>query len=530
MSMPAESAPLPWRDSVRPAARLDIAVALALFLATTLYCASLSYNMYTYDEGFFLYEAKRVLDGQVFYRDIFDIITPGAMYVMAAAYALFGTTMTTARTTMAVLHGLIAVLSFAACRTLAVRRSIAAVVGLAQVAVWFPAFERAAPHWFGTFFCVSLLLFLLRRPLINAPRALVAGLLAGALVLIQQQRGVAMLWAPAAVVLLDHRLLGGPTGWRTLVRHLAAYAAGVALVVVPVMLTLVLLAGFEPIFGALVRYPLSNYRRINPLPWWAYGSHNPFFDAYVGPIVKYLSLFAVGSAAVRAVLQRRDRRSAAARRPLLVALVISLGALLGIQYYAMFPYVALVAPVWIVLIGDFCETALAHLEQRWRAAPIVAAALLAGLSLIFALRIEKRSRERHAAWPYERDTPYGRMNFSRKEDMALLDVLDRLTSEAPNRELFIYPWDSGLYLMTGTENPTRFQVMIPQYSDPEHMQEVVDVLEARRVPLVIRGSLWLKKNEDPILPYLQQHYEQVKLPHPKVHLLQVYRRKPEPKR
>jgi hypothetical protein len=337
-----------------------------------------------------------------------------------------------------------------------------------------------------------------------------------------------MLWAPAVVVLIDHRFLGGTTGWRPLLQCLAAYAAGLALAVGPVMLTLVVLAGFEPVFAALVRYPLSNYRRINAMSWWQYGLHNPFFDAYVGPIVKYLSLFAVSSAALRAALQVRDGRDAAARRPLLVALLVSLGAILGIQYNAAFPYVALIAPIWIVLLADFCETALAHTERRWRAAPIVAAALLAGVSLVFALRIEKRSRERHAAWPYERDTPYGPMNFSRKEDMALLDVLDRLTSEAPNREMFIYPWDSGLYLMAGTENPTRFQVMIPEYSDPEHMQEAINVLEARRVPLVIRGSLWLHRDRDPILPYLQQHYEQVKLPHPKVHLLQVYRRKPDP--
>ena len=496
---------------------------------TALYCATTPYNLYTYDEGFYLYEAKRILDGELFYRDFFDIITPGACYIMAAAYWLFGATMATARTTMAVVHGTLAACIFGACRALGVRRSIAAVAGLVQVAVCFPAFERAAPHWFGTLFCVFLLLVLLRRPLTTAPRALLVGMLVGALILIQQQRGLLMAWAPGAVLLIDLWLLAPPGGesWRAALRCSAAYAAGVFLVVVPVMLTFVLLAGFEPVFAALVRYPLVNYRRINTLGWSAYGMYNPFFDPYMGPTFKYLSLLALGTAIARCVWQWRTQRSRLERRPLLVALVVSLGALLGIQYYPMFPYIALVAPVWLTLVAEGLNAALVKAEQRWRMAPLVSAALLGSLVLAFAVRLETRWRELHANWPYMRQTPFGRLNFNHEGHLALLDTLEELTRTAPSRELFVYPWDSGLYLLTGTHNPTRFQVLIPGYSDPEHMQEVINVLEARRVPFVIRGRLWLKDETDPLLPYLEAHYERVKLPNPRVHLLYLFRRKDE---
>jgi hypothetical protein len=530
MIMPADAAPSHAHGPTRSLRRMDVAIGAALFAVTVLYCANTPYYMYTYDEGLYLYESKRLLDGEIFYRDVFEIVTPGAWYLMAAAYWLFGTTMATARTTMAVLHGILAVCGYAACRALGVRRSIATVAGLAQVAVWFLAVERAAPHWFGTLFCVFLLLFLQRRPVTSAARALVVGMLVGALIIIQQQRGVPMALAPGAVLLVDHWLLAPPEGvsWRSVLRCTAAYAGGVLLVVVPVLLLHVLLAGFGPVFDALVRYPLFNYRRINALPWWAYGTHNPFFDAYVGPIVKYLSLFAVGAATARCVWQWRTRRNPLERRPLLVTLIISLGAILGILYNATFPYVALVAPLWLPLAADAFNAALTKAEERWPVARLVGAAVLGGLVLVFAVRLEKHMRELRANCGLSRETPFGRLNFCRQADLALMSILDDLTEKAPSREMFIYPWDSGLYLLTGTDNPTRFQVVIPGYTDPEHIQEAIRVLEAHRVPLVIRVWLWLKNDTDPFLPYLKEHYEAVKLPYPREHLLHVYRRKPEP--
>ena len=71
-------------------------------LSTVAYLAALSYPLGHLDEGLYLFEAKRILHGDVFYRDIFDIATPGSYYLMALMFALFGTTMTVARTAAAV--------------------------------------------------------------------------------------------------------------------------------------------------------------------------------------------------------------------------------------------------------------------------------------------------------------------------------------------------------------------------------------------------------------------------------------------
>src|SRR6185295_19928482 len=75
----------------------DAVLATGLFVTTVAYLAALPRTIASADEGTFLYEAKRILDGQVFYRDIFDLITPGAHYLMAALYWVFGVDIATAR-------------------------------------------------------------------------------------------------------------------------------------------------------------------------------------------------------------------------------------------------------------------------------------------------------------------------------------------------------------------------------------------------------------------------------------------------
>jgi len=66
--------------------RLDVVVALVLFAGTLAYLSTLPRILGPSDEGLYLYNAKRVLDGDVLYRDIYDIITPASHYLMALAY------------------------------------------------------------------------------------------------------------------------------------------------------------------------------------------------------------------------------------------------------------------------------------------------------------------------------------------------------------------------------------------------------------------------------------------------------------
>ena len=57
-----------------------------------LYLTWLPRNLPSPTKSIHLYEAKRILDGEVLYRDVFEMITPGFMYLMALLFRIFGTT------------------------------------------------------------------------------------------------------------------------------------------------------------------------------------------------------------------------------------------------------------------------------------------------------------------------------------------------------------------------------------------------------------------------------------------------------
>ena len=56
------------------------------------------------DESHLLYGAKRILQGEVIYKDFFEAITPLSFYLFAGLYRIAGTTLLTARVGMAVIN------------------------------------------------------------------------------------------------------------------------------------------------------------------------------------------------------------------------------------------------------------------------------------------------------------------------------------------------------------------------------------------------------------------------------------------
>src|SRR5262249_20748504 len=141
----------------------------------------------------------RVLEGAVLYRDVFELVTPGSTFVMAALFRVFGADIATARGADAVTHGLIAATVFGIARRLGVRRTLAVAAALLHPAWFRPPWQVPGPRWLSTLFGLALLAELVRMP---APRAGRAGIWAGLAIGVQQQRGVPLAAAAAAALLM----------------------------------------------------------------------------------------------------------------------------------------------------------------------------------------------------------------------------------------------------------------------------------------------------------------------------------------
>jgi hypothetical protein len=215
------------------------------------------------DEGYMLALADDIRRGQMLYRDVYvDAPFPGAFYLLAGWFGVFGTSVWTAR--------LLAVVLFAIFVGVNVR--IAALLlprlGAAAVAVLFLCYRVwAFPHW-QIYSYSSLAVTLLGAAVLvlasaaarpAAGRLLAAGALAGAAVLAKQDYGVACTGALGLYLLL--RWLPcprEPDRLRRSLRDATLLAIGVGLVVAPVLAAIAAAGAFPAFVYQTVVSPLAS--------------------------------------------------------------------------------------------------------------------------------------------------------------------------------------------------------------------------------------------------------------------------------
>jgi hypothetical protein len=510
----------------------DAALALLLCLAIVAYLSYLPRDLGRADESNFLYEAKRIRDGEVMYRDFFQWVTPGGSYVMAFLFWVFGTTIDTARIGTAVLHGLTGAAVYATCRVVGVRRALALLPALAYVSICQPAWWFASWHWFSTLFMVLAMLALAGAPWGARPRwAIVPGLVTGLLIGVQQQKGVAVAAGIGALFVLDH-LIGrrGPSGesWRPLAVRLSCFSAGVALIVIPLLGTFVALAGAPAVFDALVRFPLLSYGAQvggsfsggwgHVLPIITQGYAKLTFPT----VLKYLPL-ALVPACLRLLLGLYEGVDRLALRTLLVLILSSGSAAMSIWYYPDFIHVAFIAPIFLIGAAEALEWSLTTLTGAPRVNVGLGWALAAGVSGLCAVHLWRNALIFQQRFPHTHETAFGRVAFGGRWDPIVIDEMRRLLGQTSSRELFAYPLISHLYLTTGAKNPTPYQYFFVPASPPEHRQRVVDILSTRPVPYVVLGRF--SSPTGTLGEVITAHYEPVPLP-PRVGDLEVPKRPP----
>ncbi len=472
------------------------------------------------DEPKQLHEAKRLLGGEVMYRDVFDIVLPGWMYLMAGLFSLFGTTLATARMTAAVIHAVAVGLVFLACRQLAVRRELAAVAALTYLAVCEPAYPMASHHWLATALCGLLLVIaLLPRP--TWRRAVAMGVVVGLLIMVHQQRGAFMGLGVAACLIaqaLLARWSGDASARSPLLQQLLALDAGALLVVVPLVGWLTLRAGVAAIWQAVVAYPLVNYRGVIRTSWGFGGGLTQTFPRLLAVLPGVLAV-----TLARALALGFRRADSERVRALTILAVFGLFSILSVFYYPDFIHLAFIAPVSFVAVAETSEWALRRL-------PVRAHRMLGwGIALTLTAAIAWRLEQNLTVQPPGRPTLDYASAFGHVEiDQAAIDwleKLDALLSAAPSRTLYVHPNAGFTYLLLDARNPTRFEFVLRNYTPVEALQEVVGKLAADPPAYVITREALIWKG-DPIAQFIREHYSRLD-PEQRVGLV-VWQLKPQP--
>ena len=70
----------------------------------------------------------------------------------------------------------------------------------------------------------------------------------------------------------------------------------------------------------------------------------------------------------------------------------------------------------------------------------------------------------------------------------------------PGEEVFVYPYCPMYYFLSATNNPTRYGMLMYNYDTPSHFEEVVRVLEQRRVRYVLWDTHFQAKEVPALFP------------------------------
>lgn len=275
----------------RPGQRpLGGAVALLALVSLVYLTISMNRAVNLYDEGMVLFDAQRVLNGDVPHRDFFTVYGPAQYYILAALYKLFGASVLVERAWDTVIRCCCVLLLFiiveqAAPRINAVLAALAGLVWLSAVGCYgYIVFPTLAMALAGAAFLAPVLAAPMR-----APPLVAAGLCAGLASLFGYDLGIGLFVSECGVVAF--------TGWlrpaqdarlRTTAVSLTCFCAGFAVVTVPVAAAYALGGVIPGLVFDLFTYAGHNYVKMRSLPFpgaSALLNAPRRFDVYLPPLL-----------------------------------------------------------------------------------------------------------------------------------------------------------------------------------------------------------------------------------------------------
>lgn len=483
-----------------------------LGLACFVYLMALPPTLGPADESYMLYGAKRILHGEAMYHDFFDFVTPWSYYLYTVAYAIGGVSITSARTTTALVQALCATCTYFLSLQLA-SMAEAIVAGLLVVVICVPMWSMGGHNWISTALGLATAAVLLAPRWAQSVRArpAAAGALAGLAVCTTASQGLwLVLWL--GIVLPAVALVRSEAdGWRRCMQELAGAAVGGAVVCVSVLGYAVWRSSFAEVAYATITWVFGHYGgyRLG----WLGGEKQDLLWALAHPTQTLPWLFkavpvvlGVEAAALLWALWREGLGAHLIRAALLL---LAVTAIAGISYFPDPIHVGFVMPfVLVVLAGIVYRTRTALAGSVLPATKHVA--LLAWV-VVVALVLVKGWHNARLAWqespiPYE--TAFGTLAGDGSQRDTIRDLRRQLAVDGAPPRLLAYPGDAWIYLALPADNPTRFQLFFPGYNTPEQTAETMDRLRNEPRAAVLVNTLF-PKPDGPFGAFLKEHYRRV---------------------
>ena len=403
------------------------------------------------DEGYTLTGAWQVSNGLVLYRDIFDYVPPGAYYLLAVLFWLFGASYAVAKIFSIILvvlggYGVYrlgkhfalgrmrylpplwwlflsdhhVLINYKLYVLVAVIWAVECILAARVVGVSVDAYKKR--HW-------SLLVF-------------AAGALSGIAVLVHHARGAAIVAAVVIFIMVDRRF-----------RALPSYLAGLVIALLPLLAWPISVLWYHLAF-----FTFHHYLPFNRTGLWL------------------LTTLLFGYALVGWMWQRWRIRSSAFT-----------------LLWHLFPVLSPLPLLFAAVYQQAVRSGMTHVRQ-------VAAAVLITGSLGLGFASLTIMTQRIAA--------VGLLNYLRMRDPQLENIVSFIQANVkPDQPIFVAPYLPNFYFEAKRRNPTRYNSLIYGYNTSEQFADAAAALAADPPPVVVSNGS--NSPEDPVTRFIQDHYYDV---------------------
>lgn len=432
---------------------LKLAIGYVIVFAITYWYLSYYKNMLyslSADEGIFLYGAKRVLDGQILYKDFFSHFFPGNYYLLALIYKLFGYSFLVAREALVLMNCLINVLVFYLSYK-ALRSWYAILPPLFFLVLGFPNWMQFSHFWTGDLFLLLSLVFLLWYLEENKPYYLYsAAVLLGFTTLFQQATGVyGIIIFTAILLLIKHK---EPKFLRNMICFFVWIAIPVA-----VMFSYIALKG-----GLIDFIQQQMFIVLNVYPHVAAFSPFLFIFNKTYPINILIGVYFFGSISVAIVLPVLYKKMSA---PAIVIIAGNLILLLTISYFLGVEHIATSMPLFLIMallpVRYTIDYTKAHKQYFYKLLYSISGVvgicilLLGGISLFENIQHIKDNAHSldingTKVWMFSKEKAYNIKQFMHEKHKIIGD----------KKDVFVYPYAPLIYVFLGLNNPTKFDYIL----------------------------------------------------------------------
>ncbi len=473
-------------------------------------------------EEFILFlQGERVLRGEVPYRDFFQFITPGSIYLSALLFKLFGIKLTVMKIFVALTGGIILTLTYSLSRKIINNSMLSLFPPFAVLFYSIPHVPLFYHHWLSEIFVLLTILsglIYIERKSKNA--LFLAGMNAGLVFFFLQHKGILIFSALVLFLFLDS--LFNKKSMKPLLLAITGFF-------IPLILLLIYLylhnAAGKFLYNCFY-WVITSYSPFNSLPEYLYFekmtlTHYLQREGIISALLKTRHYLFVGYLPVFVLLYGIIELYKYFSRNILYILVSSFFLYFSALQRPDFINILYVSQPFFVLLGCYLQNFFDKKKKIITVSGYFILSLLI-LNTLYGCLISIRNA---SAYKYHLKTHRGIIYFRSMEEMKpYSEVFSILDGELRDRRVFVYNWSTFLYFLSGKENYTSYDSFLPGYNTPEQMDELIGEIKNGKIEYIIYDALdlWIQKNgEKSLYPmgskkiqrdnelnvYIRSHYE-----------------------